>query len=67
MQPYQKLPDDISKYLDIRQVNGKWQLKHNMDLLYEKIGKTKEIYTESTGLYTGPTLFIYGTESIFKV
>lgn len=67
MKDYEKFPDDISSYLDFHLINGKWQPKHNIDLLYETIDKPEEIWTKSAGLYTGPTLFFYGTESMFKV
>ena len=67
MEPYEQIPKDFNKYIDFHQVNGKWTLKHNLDLLYQKIDRPEEIWTESKGLYTGPTIFVYGTESIFKV
>lgn len=67
MEPYQKMPSDFEKYLDLRLVNGKWQPKANLELFYKSINNPKDIWTESKGVYTGPTLFLFGTESIFKV
>lgn len=58
--------DDDAKMIEIRSVNGKWQYKWNIDLFTE-IVKNPHFFPQETGVYNGPVLFIYGTESPFKV
>lgn len=53
--------------LELRLVDGKWQLKWNVDVLSECLKNIETFLTKSSGLYEGPALFIYGTKSPFAV
>ena len=63
----EKIPDHFSEFMDIKLVDGKWQFKYNLEALLESLKDIEKVFTESTGLYEGPSLFIYGTKSPFKV
>lgn len=63
----ERLPDKLTDFIDLKFVDGKWRFKHNVEILEEAVKDPEMILTESAGLYEGPTMFIYGTKSPFKV
>lgn len=63
----ERLPDKVSEFIDIKLIGDKWHFKHNVEVLEEAVKHPEITLTESAGLYEGPTMFIYGTKSPFKV
>ena len=62
-----RFPEQFAEYIDIKEEDGKWRYKFNIDQLRKKLSWVHDFWTEREGKYDGPALFIYGTKSPFKV
>lgn len=62
-----RLPESFSEFFELKLTDGRWTFKFNIVVLIEFVKNFESFWTESSGLYEGPALFIYGTKSPFKV
>lgn len=63
----ERMPETFADSLEIKLTDGKWRFRFNIALMIEFLKNIESSWTVSNGLYDGPALFIYGTESPFKV
>ncbi|GFY49620.1 hypothetical protein TNIN_363861 [Trichonephila inaurata madagascariensis] len=74
---YDALPPEIKKYMRVEEncymiplrptEDGRWRFKSNLEGIDKAAQNASGIMTESTGLYQGLALFIYGLQSPFRV
>ncbi|GFR33095.1 hypothetical protein TNCT_19541 [Trichonephila clavata] len=61
------LDDRAADFLPIKCSEGKCHWKTNIELIGEILKNPLAALTESSGRFDNPTLFVYGTESPFKI
>lgn len=61
------LDERAADFLPIKCSEGKCQWKTNIEIIGEVLKNPLAFLTESSGRFDNPTLFVYGTESPFKI
>ncbi|KAF8768170.1 protein ABHD11-like [Argiope bruennichi] len=61
-------PDNTNFRIQLKRTpEGRWAFKSNVDLLMKALKNSNELMSEPTGVYEGPSCFIYGKLSPFLV